>query len=86
MREAIRLLEIDKSEVVQRGPGFQERYLQALGILAEMSRGNVAEFEDFTKRYRKKYEFLRKDLGWEPTLLGDWELEIQKELRLHNIS
>ena len=86
LRETIRLLDIDKSELVQRGPGFQERYLQALGILVEMSRVNVTEYEDFTKRYRKKYELLKQDLGWEPTPLGDWELEIQKELGLHNIS
>lgn len=83
LEEALRLLDLDQSEQVQRGPGFQERYLQTLGMLIEIARvrGEAEHVLRLKDRYRAKYEFLTKGLETRPTALGAWEAPLHEEMR-----
>lgn len=80
LEEALRLLDLDESEQVQRGPGFQERYLQTLGMLIEIARvrGEAECVTNLKTRYRAKYEFVTKDLGARPKALGEWETPLHE--------
>jgi hypothetical protein len=75
VREAIRILEADKSEQVQRGPGFQEKYLQSLGLLRKTAQPSDDQNKpgQLKQAYIDKYRFLSRDLGFKPRALGDWE-------------
>ena len=73
LKEAMRLLDADSSDEVQRGPGFQERYLQSLGLLREIARRNKEPSEELRQAYRDKYRFLSQQLEFSPGPLGDWE-------------
>lgn len=82
LEEALRLLDLDASEQVQRGPGFQERYLQMLGMLIEIARigGEAERVGNLKARYHAKYEFVTKELGARPTTLGEWEAPLHEEM------
>src|SRR5262249_45643151 len=75
LKDAIRLLEADTSEQIQRGIGFQERYLQSLGLLREIAQRNkdVSGLEKLKQSYLAKYRFLSEELEFKPRPLGDWE-------------
>jgi hypothetical protein len=77
--EALRILDSDRSEQVQKGPGFQERYLQSLGILIEVANRSkdTAMRQTMLVRYRQKYRFLLDELGYQPVQLGDWEKPLE---------
>lgn len=82
LEKAVQILEADKSTMVQRGPGFQERYLQAIGLLLEIARKNdeKEKCDKLLAQYKIKYKFLREELGSKPTPLGDWEKVLQVQL------
>jgi len=81
LKEALRVLDADQSEFVQKGPGFQERYLQALAMLIHIakSQGQREETEELTTRYRNKFLFVTKELDYSPNALGQWEVTILGE-------
>lgn len=67
----------------QRGvpEAFQERYLQALGMLIHIAtrQAESKPAEELKARYRKKLEFVMKELGHSPIPLGKWEATILAE-------
>lgn len=65
LNESLRILDADLSDFVQKGPGFQERYLQALGMLIHIAKslGQKEEAERLTARYREKLQFVTKELN-----------------------
>jgi tetratricopeptide (TPR) repeat protein len=75
LREALRMLDADQTDFVQKGPGFQERYLQSLGMLIHIakSHGEPEEVDRIMARYGKKLRFVMKELQYTPKPLGEWE-------------
>jgi tetratricopeptide (TPR) repeat protein len=83
LNQALKLLDADQTEEVQKGPGFQERYLHGLGMLIHIaqSRGESDQTKLLTTRYRDKLLFVTHDLGYLPKALGEWEETLQNTLR-----
>ena len=79
LNEALRLLDADQTEQVQKGTGFQERYLHGLGMLISIaqSRDESAGATTLTNRYRDKLRFVTHDLKYSPKALGQWEQSLQ---------
>lgn len=75
LERAITMLDADLTEQVQKGSGFQERYLQTLGMLIEVAnRMSTPEVKQgLIRRYRQKYIFITTDLQYQPQQLGEWE-------------
>jgi len=81
LKEALRILDADQTDLVQKGPGFQERYLQTLGMLIhiEKTRGGSDDVANLMTQYRDKLRFLTKELDYSPRPLGDWETALAKQ-------
>ncbi|MBI5316850.1 MAG: hypothetical protein HZB34_12855 [Nitrospirae bacterium] len=75
LEQAVKLLDIDRSDQVQKGPGFQERYLQTLGMLIEIANrsNSTKERQVLINRYREKHRFITTELSYRPVPLGEWE-------------
>lgn len=88
LEEASRILDADKSAQVQKGPGFQERYLQALGMLIEIARrrDKPRRNEQLTRRYRQKLCFITENLSYIPKPLGEWERILLKDIKTASAS
>jgi hypothetical protein len=84
LSDAIRMLQGDKSEEVQRGAGYQERYLQAIGMRLEIARhtNNAEAIDALNVQYREKFQFLVADLGSTPSVKGEWEKDLRAQLKI----
>jgi hypothetical protein len=85
LNEALRLLDLDDTEQVRRGAGFQERYVQTLAMLIEIGKRSGEDTTELERRYREKHRFVATDLGWAPRPLGAWEVELQTRLGLTSL-
>lgn len=81
LKEALRILDADQTDFVQKGPGFQERYLQALGMLIHItkSQGQSEQVDHLKAQYREKFQFVKKQLDYSPSPLGEWDVSILTE-------
>jgi pyrimidine deaminase RibD-like protein len=73
--EAVNILSMDRSEDVQRGLGFQERWLQALGLIYRITQELEKPDGAVANQYRLKLSYVRS-LGGDPRPLGPWEYEL----------
>lgn len=75
LREAVNILSMDLSDNVQRGLGFQKRWLQALGLIYHLTKERGNPDGTVANEYRAKLSYVRT-LGGDPTPLGPWEREL----------